>query len=151
MTQDQDNKPGVFGFQPNFSSFFTAFPPSLPASAKLLMETQRRNVQAMTEAQQNVLESWQNLAQRQMKLMASFVQDNAGMAQEIMKEGTPEEKVARQADIFKKAYETSVAQTQELATMMTQSSKETAEIINRRFNASINEIKDTLQQNSRAA
>lgn len=151
MAQDQDNTPNGFGFQPDFSSLFTTMPNALPAAAKLLMETQRRNYQAMAEAQKAVMESWQTLAQRQMRLMSQFMQDNAGMAQEIMKEGTPEEKVARQADIFKKAYETSVAQTQELASMMSQSGKETAEIINRRFSASINEIKDTLQQAGKAA
>lgn len=150
MAQEQDNAKNSFGFQPDFSSLFSAFPGNFPASAKSLMETQRRNIQALSEAQKNAMQSWQNLTQRQVRLMSQFVQDNAGLAQEIMKEGTPEEKVARQAEIFKRAYETSVAQTQELATLLTQSGKETAEIINRRFAASINEIKDTLQ-NSKAA
>ena len=151
MAQDQDNSPNPFGFQPDFSAFFTGFQSALPAGAKSFMETQRRNIQAISEVQKNAMASWQALTQRQVRMMSQFVQDNAGMAQEIMKEGTPEEKVARQADIFKKAYEASVAQTQELASLIAQSNKETAEIFNRRFAASVNEIKDTLQKGSKVA
>lgn len=151
MTKEQDNTQNPFGFQQDFSSFFSAFPATLPGSAKSLMETQRRNIQAISEAQKNAMQSWQNLTQRQVRMVSQFVQDNAGLAQEIMKEGTPEEKVARQAEIFKRAYEVGMAQTQELASLIAQSNKETAEIINRRFSASINEIRDTLQTNNKAA
>lgn len=151
MAQDQNGAGKGFAFSPDFTSLFSSFPASISESAKGFMEMQRRNMQALSEAQQNAMESWQALAQKQVKMVSQFVQDNADIAQQIMKEGTPEEKVARQAEIFKKAYETSVAQTQELATMVSQSSKETAEIVGRRFSASINEIKDTLQNTDKAA
>jgi phasin family protein len=151
MAQDKNGAGNNFGFTPDFTSFFSNIPTSVPDSAKSFMEMTRRNMQAFSEAQQNALESWQALTQRQAKIVSQFVQDNADIAQQIMKEGTPEEKVARQAAIFKKAYETSVSQTQELASMVSQSSKETAEIVTRRFNASINEIKDTLQNVDKAA
>lgn len=151
MAQQKDGTGNGFGFSPDLSAFFSGFSASLPASAQTFMETQRRNMQAISEAQQTALENWQGLAQKQANMVSQFVQDNANLAQQIMKEGTPEEKVARQAEIFKKAYETSLAQSQEMASLLTQSSKETADIISRRFSASIKEIKDSVQSTSKAA
>ena len=151
MAQQNNGAGNGFGFQPDFSGFFQGFSTALPAGAQSFMETQRRNMQAFTEAQQSAMESWQSLAQKQVGMVSQCVQDNAALAQQIMQEGTPEEKVARQAAIFKKAYEQSIAQSQEVASLLTQSSKETADIISRRFSASINEIKDSVQNNSKAA
>mgnify|MGYP001412635531 CR=1 FL=1 len=147
MAQQKDTASNPFGIQPDLNGFFSEFPAGMVCDARALMETQRRNIQAMAEAQQNAMENWQALAQKQASMVSRFVQDNADLAQQIMKEGTPEEKVARQAAIFKKAYEQSVAQSQEIAGMLTQSSKETADIISRRVSASIKEIKESLQNN----
>lgn len=127
-------------FQPDVTRFFAPF-----------IETQRRNMEAFTEAQQNVIHSWQALTQKQVQMVSQLVQDNAELAQQIMKEGTPEEKVAKQTELFKRAYAVSLTQSRELAGMLAQSGKETADIINRRISDSINEIKDSVQKNSKAA
>ena len=118
---------------------------------KTLMETQRRNMQAFSEAGQLAMGSWQNLARKQAEMMTRMVQDNSNIMQETLKEGTPEEKVARQAEVFKKAYEQSVLNSREMTELVIKSGKDTVDLINKRVSASINEIRDSLDSASKAA
>lgn len=136
-------------FPLNPQSFFSFM--QSPVNMKSLMETQRRNMQAMAEAGQTALTSWQALTQRQAEMMSSMMQNNAELTREMLKEGTPEEKMARQADIFKKSYERSVEATHELADMAMKSGRETADIIGKRVSCSVNEIRDLLDTDREAA
>lgn len=119
--------------------------PKMPVAfdMKTVMDAQRKNMQAITEANQRAMTGWQTMAQRQAEMVSQFVQDNSALARETMKEGTPQEKFSRQADILKKACQTSIANTQELAEMMRKNSMEAAELLNRRLVDTISEIKNS--------
>ena len=118
----------------------------LPFDLSDLMETQRKNMQAMTEIQQATVENMQAIAQRQAEILSRMVQDNTTMAQQIMTEGTPEEKITRQADLVREAYEHSVSGLKELSEMIAQTGREAGEIINRRVTASLTEFKTTVEK-----
>ncbi len=120
--------------------------PAFPFDVKTLMEAQRRNIQAMTEAQQLAMEGWQAVAQRQSEIVSQLFQDNSAMAKEIIGESTPENKVSRQADMFKKVYEKSVTNFREISEMLSRSNSEASEIINKRVTATMNEIKTSLEK-----
>ena len=122
-------------------------PDSIPAlDIKTLMETQRRNFQAMTQAGQMAMTGWQAMAQRQAEMISNMTQTNTDALQQIMKEGTPEEKIARQADVFKRAYEISVAQSREMTQMMTQTTREAAELIQKRVKGTVSEVSDAIKK-----
>ena len=108
---------------------------------KTLMETQRKNMQAMTEVMQLGMESIQQAASRQAELVGRMVQDNSSYASTIMTEGTPEQKVQRQAELVRKSYEATVAGAREVSDIISKSGEEAAEIINRRVSASLSEFK----------
>jgi phasin family protein len=105
------------------------------------METQRKNIQALTEANQRTMEGWQALAQRQAEMISKMVQNNSAFAGRAFAEGTPEEKIAQQTELVKAAYENTVANSQEIADFVSKCTKETADVINKRVVASLNEIK----------
>ncbi len=111
-----------------------------------LMETQRKNMQALTEIQQMAVENIQAITQRQTEILSRMVQDNTAMAQQIMVEGTPEEKVVRQADMVRKAYEHSIDGMNELTELVRRSGKETSEIISKRVTASLTEFKSSIEK-----
>ncbi|MBU6235231.1 MAG: TIGR01841 family phasin [Alphaproteobacteria bacterium] len=108
---------------------------------KILMETQRKNMQAMTDVMQLSMESLQQAVSRQAELMGRMVQDNSGYASTMLTEGTPEQKVQRQAELVRKSYETTVAGAREVGNIITKTGEEAAEIINRRVSASLAEFK----------
>ena len=136
---------GNFFSQNDFSKFFENYQSS-PFDIQGFMETQRKNIQALTDAQALTVENIQAIAQRQSAILSEMVEDNAIIAKELMTEGTPEEKVAKNADLFKKAYERSVKNMNELSEMLNQSNQEASEIINKRVKATLNEVKSSMEK-----
>lgn len=117
---------------------------------KAIMETQRKNVQAMTDAMQLGIEGIQAALSRQAELMGRMVSDNSDFASSLMTEGTPEQKVQRQADLMRKSYETTVKNAREVSDIIAKSGEEAAEIINRRVSASLSEFKDAFEHDVKA-
>lgn len=90
----EKNPFSAFLSNPEFSNFFKELQGS-PADFKTLLETQRRNVQAMTEAQQIAIENFRNLVERQSEIISQTIADNSTLAKGFISEGTPEEKWPR--------------------------------------------------------
>lgn len=111
-----------------------------------LMDAQRKNMEALATAQQLTLESLQAVAQRQSELLTSLMQDQSDMARDVLSESTPEQKVARQADLLKKTYEQSIASYRELVDMLNKSNQQASDVINKRVSASFSEIKTVMEQ-----
>lgn len=139
-----------FFSQNDFSKFFENYHSS-PFDVHGFMETQRKNIQALTDAQSLAIENMQALAQRQSTILSEMAEDNAVIAKELMTEGTPEEKIAKNADLLNKAYERSVKNMNELSEMLKQSSQEASEIINKRVKATLNEIKSSMEKSQKTA
>ncbi len=118
---------------------------------KLLMETQRKNFQAMTDAMQLGMEGVQQAMSRQAELLGRMVQDNSTIATSLMSEGTPEQKVQRQADMMRKSYETTIRNAREVSDIIAKSGEEAAEIINRRVSATLTEFKAAFDRDVAAA
>jgi phasin family protein len=121
---------------------------TVPFDLQTFLETQRKNIQAISEVQQVAVENLQAIAQRQSQIFSQIVEDNSKIAQGFMAEGTPEEKIAKNADLFKGLYERSVKNLNELADMINSTSQETSKIINKRVSASMNEIKQSVDKTS---
>lgn len=145
------NNPFSELFSPaEFSKLFENYQ-SLPFDLKDFLETQRKNIQTLSEAQQLSMENLQAIAQRQSEILSKMVEDNATIAKELMAEGTPEEKMAKNADLFKNMYERSVKNMNELAGMMNKSGQETTSLINKRVSATMNEVKASLEKSQKKA
>ncbi|MCB9983208.1 MAG: phasin family protein [Rhodospirillales bacterium] len=142
-----------------FSEFFSANDfsklfqnmPSVPFGLEDFMETQRKNMQALTDAQQVAIEGLQTIAQRQSAILSEMVEDNAQITQEFMNEGTPEEKIAKNADLFKTVYERNVKNMNEISELLNKSNQEASDIINKRVKATMNEVKASLDKAQKKA
>ncbi len=139
-----------FFSQSDFSNMFENFQAS-PFDVQALLESQMKNVQALSEAQQIAVDNLQTLAQRQSAFLSQMVEDNSKIAKEMMAEGTPETKLAKNADLFKKLYEKSVANLSEISDMLNTSGQKASGVLNKRVSASMNEIKDSLQKSKSKA
>ena len=136
--------------QSTLKQMMSSAPAGYPFDLKTVMEAQRKNIQAITEANQRAFEGWKTLAQRQTEMVSQFMQDNSGLARETLAEGTPEAKFAKQTDLLKSSYEKSVQNAQELAEIAQNFATEAAEVINQRVVASLSEIKASTKKKNQA-
>lgn len=108
---------------------------------KAILELNRKNTQALTDATQMAFEGVQEAVSRQTELMTQMMQDNSQIATTIMTDGTPEQKVQRQTELMRKSYESTVRNARELSEIISKSGEDVAGIISRRITASLNEFK----------
>ncbi|MCB9989334.1 MAG: TIGR01841 family phasin [Rhodospirillales bacterium] len=145
-------KPSDFSQFLNFD-FMKNFPQStsMPFDLESLMESQRKNMEALAQANQSATKNIQTTAQQQNALMVKIAEAQSNMAREMLSEGTPEQKIARQTEILKNTYESSISGLQELANMIEKSNMQTADIINKRISASLNEIQESVTKKTKKA
>ena len=113
--------------------------PSVDTAA--LIEAQRKNLEAVTAANRAVYAGVQAVAQRQAEILRENVNAAVTAAREISGAGTPQDQLAKQAEVAKASYETAVANWQELAELNVKSGSEVAALINKRVTESLDEVK----------
>jgi phasin family protein len=106
-----------------------------------LMASQRRNVEALSAANQLALEGVQAVMRRQAEIVRQMMDEARGMMTELMTTGAPEEKVAKQAELFKTTFEKTVSNMKELSEMVAKSNTEAAETLAKRVSESLEEMK----------
>ena len=107
------------------------------------LETSRKNFQAVTEVNQRAVQGWQALAQRQTQMFTQFLQDNS--VAPVIGAASTEERIAKQADAIQSVYKRSIANSQELAEMVSQCTKETVDVISKRAAACVSEMGSTVK------
>ena len=95
-----------------------------------IMDMQRKNMQALAEANKRVMQGWQNLSQKQGEMMSQMMQNNAVSMNP-----------ADTAAAMKTACEKVMANATEIGEIMRQCGTDTAEVLNKRMAATMNEMK----------
>lgn len=119
--------------------------PKAPFDIARLIETQRRNFQTLAEAQQIAFRSFQSIATRQAEIFSQILKEQNCLTSEILKEGNTEDALARNAELIKKSYETTIAGMNEIGEIVRKSNTETSGVLNRRLKASLKEIKSAIE------
>ncbi|MDA0340322.1 MAG: phasin family protein [Proteobacteria bacterium] len=125
----------------DFQSFF--------ANAKLpgldfetLIAAQKKNIEAFVGANQIVAEGYQAVAKRQTEVAQGAMQDAQSQMSELMASGAPEDRIAKQADLVKTGIEQAAQSMREMSEVIQKSQAEAFEILKRRMDESVDEIKD---------
>lgn len=106
-----------------------------------VVEAQRKNIEALTAANQTAFEGVQALFQRQAELVRTSVEEMTKATTDLWSAGSPEEKATKQADLVKKSYEGAIANLREAIDMLAKSNAQAADLINKRVGESIDELK----------
>ena len=142
-TQTKTGNPfldGDFGNITNFSKMAEQFKmPGVDSSA--LVESQRRNVETLTEINRVAFEGARAIMQRQAEILRQAAEEGAKAVRELSKPGKPEEKLAKQADLLKEIYEQNLANLRELAEMSAKANTQAAELLSHRFSTGLEEFK----------
>jgi phasin family protein len=124
----------------DFTKAFGEFKmPSFDVEA--LVEAQRKNVAAITAANQTAFETVKTAAQRQADMIKFATEEFSKAASDMLSAATFEEKATRQADVAKKAFETTVANFREISDIVAKGNTEALDVVNKRIAEALDEIK----------
>ena len=109
-----------------------------------ILATQRKNVEALAQANQLAVEGMQAVARRQAEILRATMEEAAKAAQDMMVQGAPEEKLGKQTEIVKVGFERALSNMRELAEMVAKSNTEAFNVINKRFTESLDEMRSVM-------
>ncbi|SDF41727.1 phasin family protein [Limimonas halophila] len=115
-----------------------------------LIEAQRKNIEAFTQAQRTALEGVQAIVQRQTEFARKMMDDQVNAMQRITGAGTAEERAQKQAEVAKEAYENAIQGSRELAEMSAKSQQEAFELLHKRVADSFDEVRESMQPTAAA-
>ena len=127
----------------DFASYFGQVP-TAQFDMQRVLETQRKNSEAVGEAVKLGFEGYQTCLKRYSEIMSQFVEDQSSLAQELISDGTPEEKISKQTALIKKSYDKSVGNIREIADLLDKSNKKATELINKRVSDTLNELQSAI-------
>lgn len=138
---------------PNYSEFFKAFgdfkTPNFDFDT--LFAAQRRNIEALTTANQVFAEGIQAVSRRQAEAVRTNVEGFIKASKDALTGTSPDVNVAKQADYAKNMFETSLAHLREVAETVTKSSYEAFDVLNRRAAEQFDEITSATATKKRKA
>lgn len=121
--------------------------PGLDAQA--LVEYQKRNLAAVASANKVALEGAQAVIRRQAEIVRKSVEDASKAFSELNAAETPQEKLVKQAELTKQAYEAALANLQELADIASKSNGEAASLLSARVSESFGEFTSEVKKTAK--
>ena len=110
-----------------------------------MIAAQRKNIEAVTEANSLIFAGVQAVLKRQAEILQASMEQAHAVANEIMVPGAPETKVARQTEVVQTAFQAALFNMKELADMVTKSNMEASTVISKRVSDSFDEMKTVLK------
>ena len=117
---------------------------SLPGlDAETVMASQRKNIEAFTQANQLAVEGVQAVTRRQAELAReAFEGASAAFRDFAQPGGNPGDQFAKQAELTKSLFEKTLANARELGELLAKANSEAFEVMTKRFTESLDEIRE---------
>ncbi|HVA11955.1 MAG TPA: phasin family protein [Stellaceae bacterium] len=120
---------------------FSAF--SFPGfNVEAVMASQRKNVEALTQANQLAIEGMQAFARRQVELAREAFEHAPAFFQELSQPTAPQERMAKNAEIAKVTFEKNLATARELGELVSKANAEAFGVITKRVTESLDEMRE---------
>ncbi|MCC6716544.1 MAG: phasin family protein [Acetobacteraceae bacterium] len=132
----QANWPGAEEFQKMLGQMKL---PGVP-NADALMRAHQRNMEALSAANRIALEGAQAVAKRHMEIMQQTMAELTETLKALASAEAPQDKVARQTEMLKAAYERAVANTREVGDLIQRANGEALGALNQRVTEAIEEL-----------
>jgi phasin family protein len=125
---------------PSFNSFAKLF--QVPGfDVNTIVDIQRRNVEALTAANQTIAQGLQTVVQRQGEIARQSVKQFQDLVSFKPSSTSVTETLVKQIDVTKTSYEKNVTNARELGDLVAKVGLEAADILSRRVVASLDEVK----------
>ena len=113
--------------------------------------SQRKTFETFAAINQLAVESAQALATRQAEMIRSSFEDMSTASRDLFVGDTPQDIVFKQADLTKHAYEQAVTNMRDLGDMVSKSSADAFEMLNKRMVEGLDEVCSTFKTNGKKA
>ncbi|MEQ8227414.1 MAG: phasin family protein [Rhodospirillales bacterium] len=106
-----------------------------------VLDIQRKNMEALNKASQAAFEGAQAVAQKQAEVFKAAFDQATSAADTLGKASTPQDLAAKELDLCKTAFETSLANTKKVTDMVTKANDAAVKVINTRIAEAFEEVK----------
>lgn len=107
-----------------------------------VVESQKKNLEALTSANRVAFEGMQAVAKRQAEILQETMNEASKAVDSVAKAGSPPEMAAKQLEIAKQAFDKAISNMRELAEMVAKANEAAANTVNSRISATLDEIKE---------
>jgi phasin family protein len=125
-------------FETEVGKLFAGFP-FAGIDVEAVMASQRKNLEALTQANQLAVQGFQELAKRQVEFARTAMDEASAMVRGWSETGTAEERLQKQATFAKQALEKSVEGARELVELAGKTQTDAFDVLTKRFSESIDE------------
>jgi phasin family protein len=108
--------------------------------AQSILEMQRKNMEAIAQANRVAFEGMQAVAQRNNEIMRQAMEDFTSALKDLSGSASPEVRLAKQAELTKEAFERAIKNVRELSEMSAKSNTEALDLINHRVSENLDEL-----------
>ncbi len=138
-----DARPNPFDF--DVTKIFADFR-FRPFDVEAVWAAQRRNIEALSQANQLAVESMQTLAKRQIELTRETFEGFSALWRDLAAPASTEDRIAKNTEYMKQMLEKGVKHSGEIATITTKAGTKAAEILHKRANESLDEMRALASQ-----
>lgn len=107
-----------------------------------IVTSQRKNIEALTQANKLAYEGLQAVVKRQVEILRSTMDEVAEATKGLSEPGTAQDKAAKQTELAKEAFERALGNMRELSEMVAKANSEAFDLLNKRFSQSLDEVRD---------
>ena len=120
---------------------------SLPnLDTKALLETQSKNVQALTDANRAILESTQSLFQREVEMMKQVLEETSEAVKSLGGAANPQEAAEKQIKLIEDSVSKTLANFSEISELVRKTQDATTQRVTDRFNESLAELRASIAE-----
>jgi phasin family protein len=145
MAKTETSKNGFFDVAKAFGNFRL---PGLDVEA--VVATQRKNLEALTQASQLAVEGVQAMARRQTEIARQAVQDATEVVRDWTQPGALDERLVKNVETAKQAFEKGLASVREFNELTTKASTDVFGVIAKRVSESFDEVRHYAKKSASA-
>ncbi len=112
-----------------------------PFDVEAVWAAQKRNLEALSQANQLAVEGVHAVVKRQIEMTQQTFDDLSTLMREMTQPSSTEDRIAKQTEYTKKAIDKGLSHGREIAMMATKTGTEATEVLQKRTTESIDELK----------
>lgn len=113
-----------------------------------LMACQRKNIEALSQANQLAVEGFQAVARHQIEIARQAVEDVSALFRDLTQPSSTEDRIAKNTEYAKQMLEKSVNHGREMTLLATKAGTEAADVLRKRAVEGFDELRDLAKQQS---
>jgi phasin family protein len=119
-----------------------------PFDIEKWMACQRRNVEALAQANQLTVEVFQAVTRRQIEIARQTLEDVSALWRDLAQTGSTEDRIAKNTEYAKQVLEKSVSNGREITQLATKAGTEAADVLRKRACEGLDELRDLAKQSA---